>query len=66
MIHPRSSSVSGRSWPALPAATVTARPAVVSAASIQRVTAALPSCAWPFVPRLMLIEIGLVPANWSR
>ena len=58
IIQPKSSAVSPRSWPELPAATVTARPPVASCASIQRVTAALPSCEWPLVPRLMLIEIG--------
>ena len=51
-------SDSPRSWPELPAATMTARPDVVSAASIQRVTAALPSCACPLVARLTLMETG--------
>ena len=60
MMKPMSSSCSARSWPALPAATQTLRPGLVSAASIQRLTALESSCAWPLVPRLMLIESGQV------
>ena len=63
MMKPRSFSVSPRSWPELPAATTTARPEVVSAASIQRVTAALPSCACPLVARLMLIDHRLASSS---
>ena len=56
-MKPVSSGLSGFSCPAFPAATHTHLPPR-QRASIQRETGLESSCACPFVPRLMLIEIG--------
>ena len=57
-MNPRSSLPCDFSCPALPAATQTALPGADSRASIHRQTPLEPSWAPPFVPRLMLIEMG--------
>ncbi len=49
--------------PAFPAATQTLRPGTAMHVSIQREMAAVPSWAWPFVPRLMLIEMGILSSS---
>ena len=59
MRKPRSPANCGASWPALPAATQTQRPGVISAASIQRQIALVPSCACPLVPSEMLTTVGI-------